>query len=412
MNKKNGVNGFIQFIENTLAYALPVFFQQFIVYPLMANKLGEEANGQFLALIALNYFTINITISVLVNVRLLKNKKYEEEKCKGDFNLLLLFLAVIDTFIVIGGTIFYGQKSFQDLILSIVLLLLFVYHDYIVVQYRIELRFRDILINNLILCVGYIFGLLILYTSFRHWQIVFIVPYFMTMIYDMTHTNYIKEPLSKTSLINDTVKQYFLLMGSTLLSAVVTYGDRMILYPILGGEDVSIFTSAQLIGKILQLISTPVSSFMLAHLVKKEKICFSVRPKYVSWLLGAIIIIYIGGLIIGRPIIYLLYPSWAEEAIKYIPLTTANGIVHMLNVLLNVVVLRFCKAHWQIIKSLLYLMAYILLSFSLMSYWGLWGFGIGNLLASLIEIVFLLGVLSLEKIFTFKNNQRSSIDKI
>ena len=201
-------------------------------------------------------------------------------------------------------------------------------------------------------------------------------------------------------------------MGSTLLSAVVTYGDRMILYPILGGEDVSIFTSAQLIGKILQLISTPVSSFMLAHLVKKEKICFSVRPKYVSWLLGAIIIIYIGGLIIGRPIIYLLYPSWAEEAIKYIPLTTANGIVHMLNVLLNVVVLRFCKAHWQIIKSLLYLIAYILLSFSLMSYWGLWGFGIGNLLASLIEIVFLLGVLFLEKIFTFKNNQRSSIDKI
>ena len=287
MNKRKGFNSFIQFIQNTLAYALPVFFQQFIVYPLMANKLGEEANGQFLALIALNYFTINITISVLVNVRLLRNRKYEEEKYKGDFNLLLLFMAVIDTFIIIGGTIFYGQRNLQDLLLSVVLLLLFVYHDYVVVQYRIELRFRDILINNLILCVGYILGLIILYTSFRCWQIVFIVPYLMTMIYDMTHTNYIKEPLKKTPLINDTVKQYFLLMGSTLLSAVVTYGDRMLLYPILGGDDVSVFTSAQLIGKILQLISTPVSSFMLAHLVKKEKICFSVRPKYVTLLLGS-----------------------------------------------------------------------------------------------------------------------------
>ena len=412
MNKRKGFNSFIQFIQNTLAYALPVFFQQFIVYPLMANKLGEEANGQFLALIALNYFTINITISVLVNVRLLRNRKYEEEKHKGDFNLLLLFMAVIDTFIIIGGTIFYGQRNLQDLLLSVVLLLLFVYHDYVVVQYRIELRFRDILINNLILCVGYILGLIILYTSFRCWQIVFIVPYLMTMIYDMTHTNYIKEPLKKTPLINDTVKQYFLLMGSTLLSAVVTYGDRMLLYPILGGDDVSVFTSAQLIGKILQLISTPVSSFMLAHLVKKEKICFSVRPKYVTLLLGVIITLYIGGLIVGRPVIYLLYPTWADEAITYIPLTTANGIVHMLNVLLNVVVLRFCKAHWQIIKSMLYLMAYTLLSFSLMSYWGLWGFGIGNLLASLIEVVFLLGVLFGEKIFTFKKKQHSNIDEI
>ena len=405
MNKRKVFTSFIQFIQNTLAYALPVFFQQFIVYPLMANKLGEEANGQFLALIALNYFTINITISVLVNVRLLRNRKYEEEKYKGDFNLLLLFMAVIDTFIIIGGTIFYGQRNLQDLLLSVVLLLLFVYHDYVVVQYRIELRFRDILINNLILCVGYILGLIILYTSFRCWQIVFIVPYLMTMIYDLTHTNYIKEPLKKTPLINDTVKQYFLLMGSTLLSAVVTYGDRMLLYPILGGDDVSVFTSAQLIGKILQLISTPVSSFMLAHLVKKEKICFSVRPKYVTLLLGVIITLYIGGLIVGRPVIYLLYPTWADEAITYIPLTTANGIVHMLNVLLNVVVLRFCKAHWQIIKSMLYLMAYTLLSFSLMSYWGLWGFGIGNLLASLIEVVFLLGVLFGEKIFsTFINS--------
>lgn len=394
-----------QFIENTLAYALPVFFQQFIVYPLMADKLGAEANGLFLAAIALNYFVINITVSVLVNVRLLRDSKYEEAGAKGDFNLFLLAFAVINTLVIIGGTFFYaeGEVSASDLLLSVCVILLFVYHDYILVQYRLEHRFRNILINNLLICAGYMVGLAVLYYVIPCWQMVFIVPYLITMVYDLCHTDYIKEPLKKTPLFNDTAKQYLLLLGSTLLSTVVTYGDRLILYPLLDGTSVSVFTSAQLIGKMLQMISTPLASFLLSYLVKRETMQLVVRPKHGLAVAAIIGVLYGGCILVSQPMMHLLYSQWAEQSLAYVPLTAANGITNMFSVLLNVFVLRFCNRKWQIVKGVVYLVTYMLFSFVLLHWFGLRGFAVGNLIASVCELTLLVVILFREKFFIGKS---------
>ena len=241
-----------QFMQNTIAYALPVFLQQFIVYPIMAKKLGSEENGLFLSLLALNYFVTNITATVLVNTRLLQNEKYQEKKEIGDYNVLLVIFAILNSIFIGIGTYLYSAKHVTkiQIILSIVLVLLFLYHDYITVQYRIELRFDKILINNLILCIGYLVGLMVFFYRGLYWQTVFLIPYFMTFLYDMKNTNYIFDPICITSIFRDTTKQYFILMGSTLLTTAVTYGDRLILYPLMDGNSVSIFTAAQLIGKM------------------------------------------------------------------------------------------------------------------------------------------------------------------
>lgn len=396
----------MQFVENTLAYALPVFFQQFIVYPLMANKLGAEINGQFLALIALNYFVLNITVTVLVNVRLLKNQTYETQGLKGDFNIFLLVFAVLNTLIIIGGSIFYiGETvTVTDLVLSVLVVLLFTYHDYISVQYRAELRFRNILINNLLICFGYLVGLAVLYFILPCWQVVFIVPYIMTTVYDLRHTDYIKEPIRKTPLFNDTAKQYFLLLGSSLLSTVVTYGDRLILYPLMDGVSVSVFTSAQLVGKMLQMVATPVSSFLLAHLVKRKTDSLQLKWQLVPVAIGLCAVMYFGCMIVSGPLIGFLYPEWAAQSLQYVPLTAANGVLHMINVLLNVLVLRMCAAKWQVIKSGVYLASYMLFSFTLLSVMGLTGFCIGNVIASLIEVVLLVAILFREKALVWQKN--------
>lgn len=388
----------VQFMENVIAYALPVFFQQFIIYPLMAKKLGAEANGHFLAVIALNYFVINLTASVLVNVRLLKNKDYEQRHIKGDFNLLLLIFSIINTFIIVGGSIFYagGVVSVQDIVLSLIVMLLFVYHDYILVQYRVELRFREILINNILLCVGYVIGLALLYFVLPCWQIVFIVPYFMTMVYDYMHTDYIKEPLRKTELFGETGKKYLVLLGSSLLASVVTYGDRLILYPLMDGTSVSVFSSAQLVGKMLQMISTPISSFLLAYLVKSKAETFKISGKYIAAAVGCAVVLYLGSLVVSSPLIHFLYADWADQSMRYVPLTAANGVLHMVSVLLNVFVLRYCSSKVQVVKSGLYLVTYMLFSFTFLSIWGLGGFCLGNILASVSELI-LLSVVLLRK---------------
>ena len=396
---KPKVKVLLQFVENTLAYALPVFFQQFIVYPLMANKLGAEANGLFLAAIALNYFVINITATILANVRLLKSKQYEQQNQRGDFNIFLVVFAALNTLVIIGGSIFYagGEISPQDLFLSILVVLLFTYHDYITSQYRVELRFRNILINNLLICAGYLVGLAAMYYLIPCWQIVFIVPYTITAIYDYTHTDYIKEPVKKTPLFNETAKQYVLLLGSSLLTSVVTYGDRLILYPLMDGTSVSVFTSAQLIGKMLQMIATPVASFLLAYMAKRKAESLSVKWIYMPVLALACVILYVGCMVVSKPLIGFLYPQWAMQSLQYVPMTALNGVLHMLNVMINVFALKLCSSKWQVVKSGIYLVAYMLLSFTLLNWYGLMGFCVGNVLASVFELVFLITVLCKEK---------------
>jgi len=83
-------------------------------------------------------------------------------------------------------------------------------------------------------------------------------------------------------------------------------------------------------------------------------------------------------------------------------LTAANGVLHMLNVLLNVFVLRLCKSKWQIVKSGIYLAAYMGFSFTLLSFYGLMGFCVGNVLASLSELAFLVTILVKEKVVTLQ----------
>lgn len=389
-----------KFAENTLAYAIPVLVQQFVLYPLIARKLGSDANGLFLSLLALNYFVINITAGVLVNTRLLQNEKYKQEGMVGDFNFLLLLFAFFDIAFVVVGTLIYTNNncSIYDILLSTVLVVLFLYHDYITVQYRIELEFRKILINNLILSVGYILGLACLYFVADYWQIVFIVPYLMTMVYDLINTDYIREPLKVTPLFNDTVKQYFILFGSTLLHTAVTYGDRLLLYPLMDGTSVSVFSSAQLIGKMMQMISTPISTFVLSYLVRKDKMSVRVKPKDIAVGILLLIGLYTGSVVISNPMIHFLYPTWAEESLKYVRLTALNGILLMLGVVVNVFVLRFCDKKYQIIKSALYLITYVGFSFTLVKAVGLWGFCFGNLIASIIQLVFLLAILINKKI--------------
>lgn len=385
----------IKFIQNTVAYALPVVFQQFIIYPMIARKLGSEANGLFLSLLALNYFAINVTASVLVNVRMIQHEKYEKEGYKGDYNVMLLCFAAVNILLIVFGSCFYsnGRVSCIDLFLSMIVVLLFLFHDYIYVQYRIELKFNKILVNNVLICAGYIIGLLAIYFVAPYWQFVFIAAYLLTFVYDMFNTTYIREPIKITPFFTDTVKQYFVLMGATLLNITVTYGDRLLLYPLLDGTSVSIFSSAQLIGKMMQMLSTPIASFVLAYLVKEQEIHIRIKLKYIMLGSVTLIALYVGCIIVSYPMIRFLYPAWAEESLEYVGLTAINGIVLMICTIANVFVLKFCNNKYQIIKSTVYLISYLGLSFSLARIIGLWGFCLGNFIASVCQLVFLIYVL-------------------
>lgn len=382
----------VNFIKNTFAYALPVAVLQFVVQPYIANKLGEEQNGLYLTIIAVNYFITNITANILLQIRLLQNSKYEEARCKGDFNIILLIMIITNSIVMMVAVIFYmgSLVSVFDVITCIIISVLFLIHDYIGVEYRVNLDYNKILISNIILCFGYGIGILC-YTLFSpHWQIIFIVAYFICEIYDFCKTTYWKEPLKWTIFFKDTTKRYLILAGSSLLTSIVTYGDRMLLYPFSSGSTVSIFATAGTIGKMIMLLSTPLSGFFLNYIVKTDKMRFNISKKI--YLICILFLVLVYGTSIGMsiPFLYILYPEWASRSIQYVPFTTLSNLINLVSNILNIIVIRFCSLNVQLLINGTYLITYIIFSFTLFNISGLIGFCIGNILSVIAKLVLIL----------------------
>lgn len=382
-------NIFLNFIKNMISYAMPVAILQFIVQPLIAGKLGEEKNGLFLTVIALNYFITSITASILLQTRLLQNEKYDKNKFVGDYNIILIVMAIFNSFAMAIGTYLYmgTDVSLIDIVLCVIMTLLFLLHDYICVQYRVELNYSRILVSNIVLCIGYVIGIIVFLNFCSKWQLVFIIAYVLCEIYDLSVTTYIREPLKLTPLFNNTLKRYFILAGASVISYLVSYGDRLILFPLTDGTTVSIFTAAEIMGKMLMLLSTPLSGFLLSYIVKEKELKLNINLKYGVAIAAFLIVIYMLCVGISVPLLHILYPKWASRSAVYVPLVTFTSLINLISHTLNVVVIRFCHSKWQIVINATYLFVYLSLSYVLLYFYGLIGFCIGNIIAAICKLL-------------------------
>ena len=382
-------------MKNLMAYALPVAVLQFIIQPLIANKLGEEKNGLFLTVMALNYFMTSVTAGIITQTRLLQNEKYEKEGLKGDYSLILAVMATVNAIVMAVGTLIYMGDAVTpaDIGLCAAMGLLFLIHDYVCVQYRIELNFTKILISNIVLCVGYGVGIVVFLYAVPQWQIVYIIAYGLCEVYDLLNTSCWREPFKRTSLFGETLKKYAVLAGASLLSYVVSYGDRLLLYPMTDGASVSILTSAEIMGKMLMLLSTPLTGFLLSYMVKENR--FSVNLKVKHWILicGGLALCYGACYLVSIPLLNLLYPEWAARSMKYVPLTTLNSLIQLLAHITNVIVIRFCSSKWQVAINGGYLVVYLAMSFVLLHFFDLTGFCIGNVIASAVKLLMILVII-------------------
>lgn len=376
------------------SFALPTVILQFVVQPILAAKLGAELNGQYLTLSALNFFVIGITASVLNTVRMLQHSKYQERGFCGDFNLFLLLDAAIIIALYPTGFLFY-TKAFDlvDVLLYVAVGLLYLYHDYIFAQYRLGLQYNKILINNIILVIGYALGTLIFACWIPKWQIVFIVPYCLSGIYDYSNTTFIKEPLKKTPYFGDTGRQVALLTLSTALGTAAVYCDKLLLYPLLDGVSVSIYSTAALVGKILLMVSSPLQSVLLSYLVKMQDINIKLNKKLVLIGAGAIVFGYVGCVVIGYPLTDFLYPAWSKKSQVFIPITVAASVIGLVNGLLNTVIIRFCKTIVQVVIQSVDLVVYLALTLIFLHFFALPGYCVGVLLAGFIKMILMIVIL-------------------
>lgn len=388
MKKKIIVDAILNIVSTTM----PIIVLQIIIFPLLANKLGNNDYGLFVTLVGLFTLVSHPFGNSLNNVRLLQNNEYKKKNIQGDFNLLLLWSLVINSVLIIAGTLYYEKSlSLLSIILIATISSMNLIRGYLIVAFRLTLNYKAILLNNLILILGYTIGFF-LFIITNYWQFIYACGYFLSLIYIIKNSSLVSEKVEKTPLFKGTAYKNFILFVSSFLQSSLSYADRLLLFPLLGPQAVSVYYSAAILGKIISMGVGPISSVMLSYLAKMEKI----KMKSFFYLLTFIAIVGMLGyficIILSRPILEILYPNWVEESMDLIYITTATAIFNVMSSVINPLILRFKNINWQILIGGVNFSIYIIGIIVFYNLYGLVGFCFGILIASIIKLLLMIFV--------------------
>ncbi len=375
---------------NLIATAIPVAVLQLIILPMLSNRMGSDEYG--LAVTMLSVFNV-IPASfgnVLNNIRLLYENKYRENQYIGDFQAILLIMCILNFIIMIILTIYYeGSLKIIHLFLILITSFFWLLKEYYIVAFRIQINYKAIVLNNLIMVIGYVIGYAF-YIFSDYWQMIYLAGYAFSLVYVMCRSDLWKEKIAITPFFRYTSTQTILLFISGLFGRILSYADRMLLYPMLGGTMVSIYFVATLFGKIISMAITPVNSVVLTYLAKREKKNDQIFKR--TLLTGSIICIagYLFCLILSRPVLGFLYPQYIDNAMPYIFITTATSVLGALVGLVNPFIMKYFDMKWQMAINGGTAVVYVTVCLILLHFYKLWGFCIGAFVAYIIKLLFML----------------------
>lgn len=377
---------------NIVASSLPLIALQLLILPVVGSVLGDAQYGLIITLVSLTTLLSHPFGNVLNNIRLLQNDNYDEKKYCGDFNILLVCCIIINSIIMIVGTIYYDNEYSIISILLVVMISIFTLaREYFIVAFRIKLDYKAILMNNVILGIGYLLGLGIFHL-FGYWQFIYIIGSISSLSYIMNKTNLIHEGFKRTPLFKDTTYKSLVLFLSVFMKTALSYADKLVLFPLLGPRAVSIYYTATILGKLITRIITPVSGVMLSYFAKMKK--FKMKDFIQILSLTAIVgvIGYVISILISEPILKFLYPNWANESLNLIYITTATTIFGVMSSVIHPIVLRFNNVNWQLLISGSNLVVSVIAVILLFNMFGLYGFCLGLLVANVIKLLIMISI--------------------
>lgn len=378
-----------QFIYNVVATALPTIVLQLVVLPFIALKMEGDIYGLLLTIVAVVMMVAAGCGNVLNNVQMLSNNEYEEKKVVGDYGIIFSGSLLVLSVITIGTSYFYGIASVTEHLLILVLAITMFAKEYYIVRFWIDLDYLGILKCNAFCVFGYIIGMLIYWVG-GNWQYIYILGNVFGLTYIVKVYGIPAHFMTRTILFGKTLKKFFALTVATILTRSLQYVDRLLLYPLLGGEKVTIYYVSTLIGKTISIALGPINSFLLSQLAKKNTIGKKIFWQILGITFGMGAVAYFCCLIISRPILGILYAQWVDQSMIYVKVTTLTAVISAMSMVISPIVLKFCNMNWQIVISGACFVVYVVASLTLLNFYDLMGFCIGGMLANLVSLCLMI----------------------
>lgn len=318
---------FSDMILNMVGFGIYVVSQKIILLPIIAKQVNDNVYTSLTLFMSILNIFCNVTGGELGNVRLIKNNDYKDKKVIGDFSRILLVLSLL--IIVIGSPILIFLKYEYKYILFFILTILMAnIRLYATNFYRLEKKFLKVIIQNLIYLIGIILGLFV-FNYIHEIYIVLFIPELISIIYALFNCDLIKMGLNKTTEIKSTIQKYIGLGTISLLNNIMNYCDSILIYPILGAQQVAVYYAVNSVSNITSLLTNPMSSVILSWISnakdeKKNKI-FKITLSINIPLIIIVTLITIPLTYLSMFVLYKQYLSGISIMVILISISTAFG---------------------------------------------------------------------------------------
>ena len=355
-------------ILNISAATLPIAVLQLLIYPRIAKEIGGDEYGLLLTIYSIWFMLPNSFGNVLNNIKLLRFPEYQKIGTEGDFPILLRASASVGS-VIIGGLIFLKA--------------------YLEVWFRIELNYSFVLLNNVLLILGFFVGFLFFhYTCI--WEFVFLFGYLFCSVFCIVKTPLLHEPYRKTVFYSAVKTDFFNLLAAAVIGNLTSYADKLVLYPLMGGTAVSVYYTASILGKITSMLTGPINGVVLSYITRWDKSKADVFSKVLA--IGFIVCFfgYLLAMFLARPILGFLFPQWLDPVMEIISLTTVTVMLGVLSTILQPFVLKYCNLRWQTVISAIGSLVYFSSALLLWRFAGLKGFCIGTIIGVFVKLVMMI----------------------
>ena len=375
---------------NLIGTGLPLIALQLVVYPIVARRIDADAYGRMQSLISVIFLISGTIGGALSTTRLIHQYDYDEKGITGDFSLLNIYsLGAVAVATPVVIFFYLGQIELYELILITLISVLNYAELYYEVGLRLELNYRKIFINKLIGAMGYLVGFLIFRLT-GDWHFIFICAYLLQTLYCIRNTELLREPRQKTDSFQDTARSYGNITLASAFNKSLTYFDKILLHPLMGGEAVSVYYAANIFGKLVVQVLEPITNVILSYLSKEKKVTRSVWGLTIPVGIGFCVVMYAFCLLVSRFVLTILYPQFVDEAMKLIPISTLSLCISSFVNIIHPLALKTIKTNRQIIISGAGLVCYVSLALLLYKPYGLTGCCIALLISYSVKLVLIL----------------------
>lgn len=375
---------------NLIGTGLPLVALQLIVYPIVARRIDADAYGRMQSLVSVIFLISGTLGGALSTTRLIHQYDYDEQGRVGDFSLLNVYsigaVAVVTPIVIY---FYLGEVDLYELILITVISVLNYAELYYEVGLRLKLNYRKIFINKLIGAIGYLIGFLIFRWTFD-WHYIFISAYLLQTLYCIHSTELFREPVQKTEAFADTTRSYGNITLASAFNKSLTYFDKILLHPLLGGEAVSVYFAANIFGKLVLQVLEPITNVILSYLSKEKRVSRSVWGLTITVGGGFCVLMYLFCLLVSRFVLTILYPQFVDEAMKLIPISTLSLCISSFVNIIHPLALKTIKTNRQIIISGGGLACYVILALTMYRPYGLMGCCIALLISYMVKLSLIL----------------------